>query len=263
MKSFGRFFKCGSLVNRNGYAGSTTIKLEDVNYYTLGLSEPPDINKLDILYEVTNVNLGCSPGPFYLYVQNEHIIQVTARANGKELKMRRLSEEPIHSYDPKLIQRAVTPGFVFHCEKDCTTIVLDCKCKDESDDFTATLHISFSAGTNGYRSTMKKNGTVVYAIGDTIYHQCNTGFSFGMITFNWPKGVDKTVISLYLEGMVTCDNRSIGILNKIDEVAVTDHNQRKVVFNNLPRGNYRYVIRQYSPNGTIYSMTNYEPMIMK
>jgi hypothetical protein len=250
MKCFGHCFKCGPLVINQGYGRPEVIEFENFNSAFMRLPGGRSIiSQLDVLYEETSVGVQGNPGPYYLYFQNENIIQVTVRSNGKELPMRRLSEKPAPSSDPKLIRAGSYPEFAFQGGEDDLELELDCKCRDESDDFIAKIHITF-----------KNSGSYArYNLGDVLHQQCNTGFSFGMVSFNWPKGVDRTVVSLYLTGR----NGNQQILNKIDEISVTDKNQRKVLFMNLPFGEYCYVVRQYSSNGTIYSMTNYETMIVK
>ena len=254
MKCFGHCFKCGPMVMNGGYGHQTTIKFEELAHYQMGFSGgKPKTAQLDVLYEDTFVGVQNNPGPFYLYFQNENVIQVTVKSNGKEMPMRKLTEKISPSTDPKLIRTGTYPEFVFGCGEEDRELELECKCRDESDDFTAKIHINF----NNSGSYAK------YSFGDVLHYQCNTGFSFGMVSFNWPKGVDRTVVSLYLTGRTNYDRNNQQILNKIDEISVSDKNQRRVLFTNLPFGEYCYVVRQYSSNGMIYSMTNYETMLVK
>ncbi len=255
MKCFGHFFKCVPIPKSSDYRPITLVKIEDMNYHHMGFNRgKPKPTQLDILYEDTRAGVSGNPGPYYLYIQNKHIIQVSVKSNGKELPMRRMSEKQTPSSDYKLTRADTYPEFLFYCEKDDIELELECKCRDESDDFTAKLHMLFnSSGSNPTN----------YTFGDITHFQCNTGFSFGTVSFNWPKGVDRTVVSIYLRGVLNYDKSNIHVLNKIDEISVNDKNQRRVIFTNLPFGEYSYVVRQYLPNGKIYFMTNYEPMFVK
>ena len=253
MKCFGHCFKCGPMVRNNGYGRPEPMKFEELDHYHMGFTGgKPKTAQTEVLYEDMNVRVSGNPGAYYLYFQNENVIQVTVKSNGKEMPMRKLSEKTSPSTDSKLIRMDTYPEFVFCCGEEDRELELDCKCREESDDFTAKLHVNFNSATYAK-----------YSFGEVLHHQCNTGFSFGMVSFNWPKGVDRTVVSLYLTGYTNYDHSNQKILNKIDEISVSDKNQRRVIFTNLPFGEYRYVVRQYSSNGTIYSMTNFETMLVK
>ena len=83
MKNFGRCIKVGALEPLDKYGHVIKREFVSLNYWEMGFKSTtkPTINELDSLYERSYIDIGEKRGPFFIYFQNEHVIQVTAKSN--------------------------------------------------------------------------------------------------------------------------------------------------------------------------------------